>query len=408
MFVLSFPQIASAVGMVVVRRQVHRLRLAILLGCVSVVFPFAARAQVCVGDCNRDGRVTANEILLAVKSTCSAADTDGNSQTSDAEVAAAIHSLFAGCPPGEALPVDWEEAFDASNIGWMMSGWGPGDGSLWVVGGQQFAGKILRFDSKGWRQIDLGFSVPLLDWVHGTSASDVFAGSTDGRILHFDGTSWTVQQTPVTTPVWGIWAVAPDDVWAVGGDNILGDAPFVIHYDGEQWSLEPIPVLQRPGVYAFFKVWGSGPNDIYAVGQNGAILHWDGKTFTEEGAGIGQDLIGIWGTGPDDITVVGGRGTAELAHFDGTKWQHAPPSSLPGLNGVWTHRSDVAHAVGVGGTVLRVDPRTLQVLEQIPVPTTFDLHSVFGDASGQILAFGANFNFPERGVVLIRRLTNDD
>ena len=101
----------------------------------------------------------------------------------------------------------------------------------------------------------------------------------------------------------------------MGGDNLLGDAPYVLHYDGEQWSLAPIPELERPGVRAFFKVWGSGPDDIYAVGQNGAVLHWNGTEFTELGVGVSQDLIGIWGTGPDDVTVVGGRGTAELAHF---------------------------------------------------------------------------------------------
>jgi hypothetical protein len=389
----------------VVTRRGRGLRLAISSVCISVLLSCTARAQVCAGDCNGDGQVTANEILLAVQSACPAADTNGDLQTSNDEIAAAIRSLFAGCG---ALPDDWEEAFDASDIGWMMSGWGPGDGSLWVVGGQESVGKILRFDSSGWRQIDIGFPVPLLNWVHGTSASDVFVGGLDGTMLHYDGTTWTAQQTPVTTPVWGIWAVAPDDVWAVGGDNLLGGSPFVLHYDGAQWSLAPIPVLQRPGVYAFFKVWGSGPNDVYAVGQNGAILHWNGESFTEEGAGVSQDLIGIWGNGPDDITVVGGRGTAELAHFDGTQWHHAPPSSLPGLNGVWTRRPDVAHAVGVAGTVLRIDPRTLDVLEKIPVPTTFDLHSVFGDASGKLLAFGANFQFPERGVVLIRRLANGD
>jgi hypothetical protein len=372
------------------------------------VFCSAVRAQTCAGDCNNDWRVTANEILLAVKSVCPAADTNGDSQTSEEEIAAAIQNVFVGCRPGGPLPDNWEEAFDASAVGWMMSGWGPGDGSLWVVGGRESAGAILRFDANGWRQIDPGFPVPLLNWVHGTSASDVFVGGLDGTMLHFDGSSWTAQETPVTAPVWGIWAVAPDDVWAVGGNNLFAGTPFVLHYGGAQWSLAPIPVLQRPGVYAFFKVWGSGPNDVYIVGQNGAILHWDGESFTEEGAGISQDLIGIWGTGPDDITVVGGRGTAELAHFDGTQWHRAPPSSLPGLNGVWTRRSDVAHVVGVAGTVLRVDPRTLEVLEKVPVPTTFALHSVFGDASGQILAFGANFDYPERGVVLIRRLANGD
>ena len=387
------------------RRRSRRLVLVVACGWGSLLYPARGLAQVCAGDCNGDGRVTANEILLAEESACPAADTDGDSRTSQTELAAAIHTLFAAC----SAPDDWEPAFDASSVGWIMSGWGPGDGSLWVVGGQQETGKILRHYGTSWRQVDLGFPVPLLNWVHGTSATDVFAGSYDGRILHFDGNTWMAQATPVTTPVWGIWAVAPNDVWAVGGDNLLGTTPFILHYDGAQWTLAPIPPLQRPRVAAFFKVWGSGPNDIYAVGQNGAILHWNGSTFTEQGAGISQDLIGIWGNGPNDITAVGGRGTAEIAHFNGTQWQHAPSSFLPGLNGIWTHRPDVAHAVGVSGTVLRIDPRNQEVLEDIPVPTTFDLHSVFGDASGgTIWAFGANFDVPEQGVILVRRLADGD
>jgi hypothetical protein len=169
-----------------------------------------------------------------------------------------------------------------------------------------------------------------------------------------------------------------------------------------------IPPLVRPGVRAFFKVWGAGPDDVWIVGQNGVVLHWDGVGFTEFGVGVSQDLIGIWGNGADDITVVGGRGTAAMAHYDGMVWSSAPPSRYPGLNGIWTRRADVAHAVGVEGTVLRVDPRTLEVLEEVPVPTALELHAVFGDESGQIFAFGANFEFPERGVVLIRGLSDED
>jgi len=64
--------------------------------------------------------------------------------------------------------------------------------------------------------------------------------------------------------------------------------------------------------------------------------------------------------------------------------------------------------VGVRGTILRIDPSTLDVIGRDPAPTDLELHGVFGDATGQILAFGANFTFPEEGIVLIRGLTDDD
>ena len=358
-------------------------------------------AQTCVGDCDGDGRVVASEIIAVLRGECTAV-LPGEVGT---QVAAAINGVFSGCAEP---PADWQVSLDASAIGWMMSGWGPGDGAIWVVGGTAFEGKILRFELGEWRQVELDFSVPLLNWVHGTSASDVFAGSNDGDILHFDGGAWSLQETPVDDPVWGVWAVAPDDVWAVGGDSVLGTEPFVIHYDGVRWSPVPLPQLQRPGVAALFKVWGSASDDVYAVGQNGAVVHWDGANLTEMGVGISQDLIGIWGNGRDDVSVVGGRGTAEIAHFNGVEWIRSPPSRIPGLNGVWTRRDDLVHAVGVAATVLKVDPRTRTVLEEIPVPTDLELHAVFGDASGRMFIFGANFIFPESGVVLTRKLVDED
>lgn len=306
------------------------------------------------------------------------------------------------------LTDEWIEGFDASSLGWMMSAWGPGDGSLWVVGGKLFdGGVIFKQTASGWNEIDPGFDIPLLNWVHGTAHNDVFAGGYDGSIVHYDGQSWTRQSTPVTGPIWGIWAVASDDVWAVGDAVDHSKPPFVIHYDGESWSNVALPVLERPGVHALYKIWGSGPDNIYAVGENGAVLHWDGESFEEMGLGVSQDLVGIWGTDADNIMIVGGRSTAELLHYDGDSWMKAPPSALPGLNGVWLRNSTVAHVVGTFGTILTVDPSTLAITVDTS-PSDLQLHAIFGDARDQLIAVGANFQLPEAGVVLLRELADDE
>jgi hypothetical protein len=356
---------------------------------------------------------------------CPAFDVNGNSVVVITELLMAVNAALQDCPLAATPTVSatasasptvtptpepvrkWTVAFDASNVGWMMSGWGPGDGTLWVVGGTEAVGRIFHLSAGEWSEVDPGVAVPLLNWVHGTSATDVFVGSNDGTILHFDGIGWTRQATPVSVSIWGVFAVAPTNVWAVGGNVSSSDPPFILHYDGAAWSRVPLPTLIRPRVAAFFKVWASGPDDVYAVGQNGVVVHYDGRGFTELFLGISQDLIGIWGTGPENVMVVGGRVTAELAHFDGASWQRAS-LFLPGLNGVWMRRADVAHAVGIGGTVLRVDPRTLEATWDTTVPTRLDLHSVYADAGGQMIVLGANFFTPEHGVALTRRLSNGE
>lgn len=167
-----------------------------LLGSLLVLSSYsAASAQFCVGDCNRDGRVTADEIVSVLSSGCSAGAPD-LTVVDPSQIDSAISNVFADCV---GPPPDWQVAYDASEFGYAMSAWGVGDGAVWVVGGQNENGAMLRYEDGGWTEVELGFSVPLLNWVHGTSADDVFAGGNGGTILHYDGTSWSQQETPSTS-----------------------------------------------------------------------------------------------------------------------------------------------------------------------------------------------------------------
>src|SRR5450756_862168 len=63
-----------------------------------------------------------------------------------------------------------------------------------------------------------------LPGVWGTSASDVWAVSYGGTILHYNGTSWSSVSIGTTPNLGGIWGTSASDVWAVG----LGGA--ILHY----------------------------------------------------------------------------------------------------------------------------------------------------------------------------------
>jgi len=41
-------------------------------------------------------------------------------------------------------------------------------------------------------------------------------------------------------------------------------------------------------------VYGTGPNDVWAVGANGAVLHFDGNTWTPMNLGNGETLNAVW------------------------------------------------------------------------------------------------------------------
>lgn len=314
--------------------------------------------------------------------------------------------LLLACPGDDARP--WQEAFDASEVGWLLSVWGPSPDDLYTVGGQGTPSRGVAWHrgADGWAPLDLGVDVPLLNWVFGFGPDDIFMVGDDGAIVHWDGRAFTRQTSPTDQALWGVWGAARDDVYAVGGDPFPGGAPTVLHYDGAAWSTVDLPDLTRANVFAFFKVWGSGPSDVWVVGQRGAVLHWDGSAWTEVLIGTGEDLISVWGTGPDRIAVVGGRGNGWLFTFDGEEWRGTQPSGMPGFNGVWMRRPDVIHVVGAEGQIAIFDFDTHEVLRDDYQDTRLDFHAIFGDGE-RLTTVGGNFNMPMgpfQGLAYERRL----
>ena len=181
---------------------------------------------------------------------------------------------------------------------------------------------------------------------------------------------------------------------------------MVLRDVGEGFQRVEVPRLERPGVGVFFKVWGSGPDDVFMVGQRGAVVHWDGERLTEQFAGTASDLIGVWGTGPDRVVAVGGRNNAAVVLWDGTAWRSLDVGRFTGLNGVWL-ADDTVHVVGNDGAVGTIDFTTGDItLETVDTPVF--LHAVNGTPDGVLTAVGGDFSTgpggPFRGEVMERIL----
>jgi hypothetical protein len=124
------------------------------------------------------------------------------------------------------------------------------------------------------------------------------------------------------------------------------------------WMLNPAAVSagwerQHPeiqGTYLYC-VWGSGPNDVFAGGAAGIILHYNGTAWTAMASGITSSSINsIWGSGPKDVFAVGDYGT--ILHYDGNAWTAMDSGTAQWLYGVWGSSPNNVFAVGGGGTIL--------------------------------------------------------
>lgn len=187
----------------------------------------------------------------------------------------------------------------------------------------------------------------------------------------------------------GIWGSGPDNIFAVGA----GSGP--LHYDGTSWQeieLEPEDDLSLLGV------WGADADTVFAVGAKGAILQYEDETWQRHDApgGVEETMYNIWGSGSDDVYAVGDASV--VLHFDGNDWKNVDLSSLlpeeRSLWGVWGTASDNIYISGENLTVLHYNGREWQLIEldlEIMGLENFSklwLNNVWGTGPADIFAVG--------------------
>ena len=170
----------------------------------------------------------------------------------------------------------------------------------------------------------------------GSAPDDVYAVGQDDAIAHFNGVEWQAVDAPASSTEYpyaymAVWGADSDDVFAVGTVWVDSPTGIAVHFDGVEWT-----EMEVPEAVLLHSVWGSSGSDVYAVGPgwdaqslpySGArALHYDGDVWTEV---VELDIDpyemayhDVWGSGPDDVFVVGEmpNHVARVFHFDGSDW----------------------------------------------------------------------------------------
>lgn len=329
---------------------------------------------------------------------------------------------LSGCPteelpPGPAPATDYVIGHESAH--WWMSLVHTSPTERWAVGGTPAAGEIMRDSGDGFTAVTVGSTVPLLNWIQRFDDSTFVVVGNDGTILtgtaptsdtaNAADVTWTPTASGTDQDLWGTWGASSNDVWAVGGNADGTGSPTILRNTGSGFVAVAVPVLQRPGVEALFKVWGTGADNVYIVGQAGVVLHWNGSELTELLVGANVDLVSVWGTGPDRIAIAGGRANGVVALWDGQSWRTLKLAPLLGFNGVWM-RDNMVHLVGAFGTAARLD-FTTGAVEDYKLETNVDLHAVHGSAEGKLSCSGGNFiaaNGPYQGIIASRALVTGE
>ena len=181
-----------------------------------------------------------------------------------------------------------------------------------------------------WKIDTLGISGSLRDvqiidenniWVVGEFETD----SVEYNATRWDGIRWNLLQIKpqgFVQSLQTIFIIDDDEIW-------FGRGSLPIYYDGSTFDMQTPAEDGYPGGFIINDIWGTSANDIYFVGTEGNIVHYDGTVFTKMTSPTTQDLDGIVGvvdskTGSKRIWVYGwtdypNRGL--LLQSDGTDWE---------------------------------------------------------------------------------------
>ncbi len=204
---------------------------------------------------------------------------------------------------------------------------------VWAVGSQA----VFYWHGSTWTQQSATGN--FMDALSMVSPTDGWAVGSSGKIVHFDGTSWTNYTSPTTTNLWSLDMVNADEGWAGG---TLG---LMLHYQSGTWS----QVAPNPGTTTIEAIQMLDANEGWAVGYNGEILHYTGGTWSPVSSPVTTNLLGIDMLDANEGWAVGASaagGTSAILHYSGGTWSVVDSPTRNNLRDVYVFPDGRGWAVG--------------------------------------------------------------
>jgi hypothetical protein len=191
------------------------------------------------------------------------------------------------------------------------------DGDRWHVGGRLASGNLsavwMTSGSDGW-------AVSRRPWSYGGQDSHLSGPAGDG-LFRWDGRAWRFFRD-LPERVKALWASGADDVWAVGEQG------FVMHWDGARWNEQRL-------AGDFHAIFGRRRDDIWLNGCASNFYHWGGVAWSRVRNPVDPSHWGIcpslWGAAANDISAIG---YDRFLRWDGVAWKEEL-GPLEGAAGIW-------------------------------------------------------------------------
>jgi hypothetical protein len=279
--------------------------------------------------------------------------------------------LIFALPVTAEPPTDWVWQNPLPQGNKLDAVWGRSATEVYAIGGQQ---TLMRWDGNAWSVAERPTSWPIFD-LWGLDNGVIFAAGYGGTVLRFDGVSWTEIPTDFDDHLVSILAFSETDIYVA--EQFPGRD--IRHYDGVEWT----NIGTAPG--GIHDLGGSGPGDIYVVGFEGMMTHYDGAMWTPVPGFPFSDITSVWSNASDDVFAL--QFGSQLFHFDGIDWTLVGSDTTGSyFSDMWSTSSSNVWFVDANGGLSHYDGTDV---------TEYDLPNdgllgVWGDSLGNVHAAGAH------------------
>ncbi|MGB5831400.1 MAG: hypothetical protein WBG92_05345 [Thiohalocapsa sp.] len=220
----------------------------------------------------------------------------------------------------------------------------------------------------------------------------VFVVGDDGIVLRWNGLDWTREPSDTGLPLHAVWGNPDGEVIAVGWMGAICHRQDGIwrQVRGGTVDLGSGRYLNRRDNLPLFGVCGDASGRVWAAGDHGRLLRYDGNCWIEQTSGVDTHLRGVLGLADGSLLACGHQGL--ILQRDGDAWHPMETGTRANLTRLWARAADDVYAIGG-----RYDPATNQTAgcllhfdskawKQIPARGSVQrLRGIAGDQSSLIL-----------------------
>jgi len=234
--------------------------------------------------------------------------------------------------------------------------WAAAADDVWAAGDT-----VVRWQGQSWTNVATPALPAKVNAIGGTGPEDVWlvggnAGLTSAHAAHYDGADWTavamddlppVAKFPPAFELRSLYVAAVDDVWF---STDLLEAPL-IHYDGHSFSWGRAPLVDTVSA-RILCLAGRGPLDVWAAGEGGTVLHYDGAWHDVSlGPDARKNVVSLALQGNGDVLVLDDARAMRRRHDQ--QWSVEPSPAI--ASAIAPDADGNVLGVGYGGAMVSYD-----------------------------------------------------